>query len=127
MKSLSKNNRFLYWAQIIVVGLVVGIGIQFVQAWTGPSQSAPNGNVSGPLTTSGVQQTKTGDLILGNDLAVSRNTVLGSYVSTSNTLGLCLSGVCHTTWASVLSGAPGSGVTSIQEVLALRSINQLVR
>lgn len=113
MKSLSKNNRFLYWAQIIVVGLVVGIGIQVVQAWTGPSMSAPNGNVAGPLTTSGVQQTKSGNLILGNDLAVSRNAVLGSYVSTSNTLGLCLSGVCHTTWASVLSGVTGGGVTSI--------------
>lgn len=112
MKTLSKNNRILYWAQIIIVGLAVGFGIQLVQAWTGPSQSAPNGNVAGPLTTSAGQQTKTGNLILGNDLAVSRNAVLGSYVSTSNTTGLCLSGICHRTWASVLAGV-GGGVTSI--------------
>lgn len=78
MKSLSKNNRFLYWGQIIVLGIIVGAGIQLAFAWTGPSQSAPNGNVAGPLTTSGVQQTKSGNLILGNDLAVSRNAVIGS-------------------------------------------------
>lgn len=113
MKSLSKNNRVLYWAQIIVVGLVVGVGIQMVQAWSGPTQSAPNGNVAGPLTTSATQQSKTGNLILGNDLAVSRNAVLGTYVSTSNASGLCLSGICHTTWASVLAGVPGGGVTAV--------------
>lgn len=112
MKTLSKNNRILYWAQIIIVGLAVGLGIQLVQAWTGPSQPAPNGNVAGPLTVGATQQTKTGNLILGNDLAVSRNAVLGSYVSTSNTTGLCLSGICHRTWASVLAGV-GGGVTSI--------------
>lgn len=46
MKSLSKSNRFLYWAQILVMGVIVGVGIQVAFAWTGPSQSAPNGNVS---------------------------------------------------------------------------------
>ena len=101
-------------AKIVLLGLIIGAGLQlmYVYAWTGPSSSAPNGNVSGPITTSAVSQTKSGNLILGNDLAVSRNAVLGSYVSVSNTLGLCLNGVCKTTWpGGVSSVTGGSGIT----------------
>lgn len=104
------SNRFIYWTKVVIVGLTVGVGFQLVQAWTGPSQSPPNGNVAGPITTSAIQQTKSGTLVLGTDLAVSRNTVLGQFVSTSNTTGLCLSGVCYTTWPSApVTTVSGSG------------------
>lgn len=107
------NSRFIYWTKVVIVGLTVGVGFQLLQAWTGPSQSPPNGNVAGPLTTSAIQQTKSGTLVLGTDLAVSRNTVLGQFVSTSNTTGLCLSGTCYTTWptAPVTTVSGSGGIT----------------
>lgn len=108
------SSRFVYWTKIVIIGLTVGVGIQLLQAWTGPTQSPPNGNVAGPLTTSAVQQTKSGTLVLGTDLAVSRNTVLGQFVSTSNTTGLCLSGTCYTTWPTTgVSSVSGSGGISV--------------
>lgn len=54
-----------YWARVVILGLVVGLGLQFAQAWTAPTASAPGGNVSGPITTSGVAQNKQGILGLG--------------------------------------------------------------
>lgn len=60
----STSNR-AYWAQVIVLGLVVGLGLQFAQAWTAPTATAPGGNVTGPITTSGDTQTKAGRLNIG--------------------------------------------------------------
>lgn len=111
MQHSLKNNRFEYYAKVIILGLVVGVGVQLVFAWSGPTQSPPNGNVAGPITTSAVQQTKSGTLVLGTDLAVSRNAVLGQYITTSNASGLCLSGDCRTAWpaGSTISSVNGSG------------------
>ncbi|MFZ2190559.1 MAG: hypothetical protein WAV48_07350 [Candidatus Magasanikiibacteriota bacterium] len=53
--------------------------ITAVHAWTGPSVSAPNGNVSAPVTVSATNQEKTGGLWLGSlgitGKAVSSSTV----------------------------------------------------
>ena len=54
-----------YWLSVIIVGLTVGLGIQFTQAWTAPSAAAPGGNVLGPVTTGGNAQWKTGTLGIG--------------------------------------------------------------
>jgi hypothetical protein len=105
MLSTRITSRVSYWTKVIVLGLIVGLGMQIAFAWTTPTSAPPGGNVSGPITTSSIQQTKLGNLILGNDLAVSRNAVLGGYVSVSNTTGLCLSGVCKTEWDVVPPGA----------------------
>lgn len=53
-----------YWLRVISLGLVVGVSIQFVQAWTAPSSTPPAGNVSGPITVGDVGQIKTGNLAL---------------------------------------------------------------
>lgn len=57
--------KLLYYTQITLLGLIVGLGLQFVEAWTAPGGTPPNGNVSGPLTTSVTSQTKVGGLVLG--------------------------------------------------------------
>lgn len=72
----SKNNR-AYWAQVVTLGLVVGLGLQFAQAWTPPSGAPPSGNVGAPLTTSAVSQTKAGRLNLLQDLSVGTNAIVG--------------------------------------------------
>ena len=55
-----------YWMSVIVVGIVLGISLQFVKAWTEPASIAPNGNVGAPINASGVTQTKTGLLGVGS-------------------------------------------------------------
>lgn len=103
----STSNR-TYWAQVVVLGLVVGFGLQFAQAWTNAPAGGPTlGTITGPITTSGDSQTKTGDLLLGRDLSVSRNinvavgASFGDFVDVTKTGGLCLSNSCKKTWAEV--------------------------
>jgi hypothetical protein len=45
-------------AKIITLGLLLGLGIQFLFAWTAPGGAAPTGNVAGPLTTGNIGQSK---------------------------------------------------------------------
>ncbi len=54
--------KSVYWMKVISLGLILGISIQFAKAWTNPTSTPPGGNVSGPITTSGVGQYKTGKL-----------------------------------------------------------------
>lgn len=51
-----------YWLGIIAFGLVTGISIQFVSAWTEPGSLPPGGNVAGPLNTGAAKQTKAGQI-----------------------------------------------------------------
>ena len=61
--------------------------ITAVSAWTGPSVSAPNGNVSAPITVSATNQEKTGGLWLGS-LGITGKAVSSSTVDSdpNNTL-----------------------------------------
>ncbi len=64
----SKSNR-AYWAQVVTLGLVVGLGLQFAQAnWQAPTASAPGGVITAPVTTSSATQRKEGRLIVGGIL-----------------------------------------------------------
>ncbi len=57
------KNPITFWTGILVLGLTLGLGIQFVTAWQSPSLPAPNGNVPGPITTR-AGQIKDGNLVL---------------------------------------------------------------
>jgi microcystin-dependent protein len=75
--SAISSNR-AYWAQVVTLGLIVGLGLQFAQAWTPPPGAPPAGNVGAPLTTSADSQTKGGRLILLQDLSVGTNAIVGT-------------------------------------------------
>ncbi len=62
MKKLSQ--QLTYWLGVVAVGLVVGLSLQFVQAWTEPTVAPPAGNVGAPLNTGSIGQGKSGGLIL---------------------------------------------------------------
>ena len=62
MKKLSQ--QLTYWLGVVAVGLVIGLSLQFVQAWTEPTVAPPAGNVGAPLNTSGTGQIKTGGVVL---------------------------------------------------------------
>lgn len=45
-----------------MLAIALSFGLSFVYAWTAPTATPPNGNVSAPLNTSATAQTKTGNL-----------------------------------------------------------------
>jgi hypothetical protein len=51
-------SKTIYWLSVGVLGAALGLSLQFVLAWTEPTQAPPNGNVSAPLNTAAVDQTK---------------------------------------------------------------------
>ncbi len=58
----SKKNRpkkkALYWLSVIVVGITLGLTLQFASAWVGPPANPPSANVGAPINTAPVDQTK---------------------------------------------------------------------
>ena len=53
-----------YWGGVVAIGLILGVSLQFVRAWTEPTAAPPGGNVGAPLNTSNLRQIKIGGLIL---------------------------------------------------------------
>jgi len=51
-----------YWLSVIVVGIALGLALQFARAWTEPGEAPPGGNLAAPLNTSGNTQVKMGPL-----------------------------------------------------------------
>lgn len=94
-KNKSFQAQALHWLSVAVVGVVVGVGAQFVSAWSNPGGAPPIGNVAGPLTTGSGDQSKTGGLALNGGVAVGLNDAV-----TSNDQKICLNGSCRTTWPS---------------------------
>jgi hypothetical protein len=58
----SLAQRATYWLGVVAIGLVSGLGLQFAQAWTNPTEAPPGGNVAGPLTTGSAYQKRGGGL-----------------------------------------------------------------
>lgn len=64
IKKIFENG--VWWAGVVMVGLVLGVSLQFVQAWTEPTQAPPGGNLGAPVNTGGSYQLKSGVLaVLG--------------------------------------------------------------
>lgn len=83
-------------------------------AWTGPTQSPPNGNVAAPINTGSSAQAKSGDLaVLGNLGVGTPNPIFKLDVSGSLRAtgaiqadsGVCLGLNCRTTWGFASLGA----------------------
>jgi hypothetical protein len=64
------RSHLITLAKIVTLGLLLGLGIQFLFAWTAPSGAAPTGNVAGPLSAgpSATYQYRVGGLGLGETL-----------------------------------------------------------
>lgn len=81
----SFSRKATYWLKVVSLGLILGLGLQFAQAWVAPTVAPPGGNVSGPVTTGIGNQTKTGNLGVGG-LQVSRD--MDSVKITSSNAGV---------------------------------------
>lgn len=58
-----------YWLKVASLGLVLGLGLQFAQAWVAPATAPPGGNVAGPVTVGDNAQYKTGKLGVNSNIA----------------------------------------------------------
>lgn len=74
----STQKQALYWMFGVVAGVIIGSGVQLVQAWTAPTQAPPGGNVAGPITT-GASQAKSGQLWVNNTSIPSPFNSFASY------------------------------------------------
>lgn len=64
---MGKNKIFLklrYWISVTVVGIILGITLQFAKAWTEPASVPPNGGLGAPITLGNTGQAKSGNLML---------------------------------------------------------------
>jgi hypothetical protein len=135
---MRKGNTLLYWAKVVSLGLILGFGLQFAQAWTVPTQAPPGGNVSGPMTTGNGTQYKTGrlgvnsnvvpvnafevggggDALIGGNAYVNGNVGVGTIAPTQKLdvngnvkgTGFCIGASCINSWPS---GGGSGTVTNI--------------
>ena len=96
----------VWWSGVVMVGLVLGASLQFVRAWTEPTEAPPGGNVGAPINTSPIGQFKHGvlqllGLTLYNDPAVSGVDVTGKVLTAQNAYGA-------TAWAAGGGSSGGS-------------------
>jgi hypothetical protein len=56
------TKQISYWLGVIAVGIALSLVLQFVRAWTEPSESPPGGNLGAPINSGGSGQTKAGPL-----------------------------------------------------------------
>ena len=69
-----KNKKIAYWLSVMVVGVALGLTLQFASAWVGPPPNPPNQNVGAPINTAPVDQTKgdtTGGKINAQDFCLN--------------------------------------------------------
>lgn len=83
-KKISK--QITYWLGVVAIGLVAGLGIQFVQAgWTEPNGAPGAVNIASPINISTNTQNKAGGLGIGGILDVVGNTYLRGNVGIGTT------------------------------------------
>lgn len=83
------KKQLTYWFSVIVIGIALGLAIQFVRAWTEPTSAPPDGNLGAPINTSDLAQTKEGDLKSGGTITASK---------------FCLGASCITSWPTMSIG-----------------------
>lgn len=80
------KHHLTHWLAVIVIGLALGLALQFVRAWTEPAVAPPNGNLGAPINTSATGQTKSGNFTSNGIISAGDQ--------------FCLRGSCISTWPS---------------------------
>ncbi|MFA6973321.1 MAG: hypothetical protein WC238_01095 [Parcubacteria group bacterium] len=96
-----------YWTKISVIGIILGISLQFVGAWTEPGPNPPSGNLGAPINTSVNQQDKAGSLRVTGFRNFSA-TILDGSVTLGNILN-CSGKLYTNSSGTVLCGVDASG------------------
>src|SRR3990167_10081099 len=104
--SLAFFRNITYWLRVVSLGLIVGLSIQFVQAWNAAPGTPQGGNVAGPLTTGNVDQVKNAGLGLTGNLVVG---------SAATPQSICFNGDCRSVWPT---GGSGGTITDYNNLPA---------
>jgi hypothetical protein len=95
------RKQITHWLSVIVVGIALGLGLQFVRAWTEPTVDPPNGNVGAPINTGAQTQTKAGNLNVNGGILIGATTTSGNMgPGILNAAQVCIKGECQSTWPS---------------------------
>lgn len=76
----------VWWSGVVMVGLILGVSLQFVRAWTEPTDAPPGGNVGAPINTGNNLQQKSGSLALLGQLITSYINIPGNVPAAGNVL-----------------------------------------
>lgn len=111
-----KTFKYELWqsAKILSIALVLSMGVQYATAaWTGPTATAPGGNVSAPINVSATSQVKSGGLGVTNFLADSVTVGATTNTSAITSPKFCIGTSCVTAW---------SGPSSVVTLSAIRTL-----
>src|SRR4030042_5770632 len=71
------KKKATYWLGVIIVGIALGLALQFVRAWTEPPAGGPpTGDLGAPINTGNIDQTKSGGLGVRGGFVTGTNTFL---------------------------------------------------
>ncbi len=80
MQKETLAQKTIYWLKVISLGLILGLGIQFAQAWKSPDATPPpEGNISGPITMGSDGQQKAGNLAVNVGWDTNGDSVIDSW------------------------------------------------
>jgi hypothetical protein len=101
LKNLFKKSTHLL--VVAIIGLTVGLSIQFARAWNPPTAPAPGNNIAAPITTVG-GQTINGRLDVTGDIGAAAkrvSTIYAKNIDAGNRIAL--SGTSISSWSAVTS------------------------
>lgn len=104
-KMQNVSQKFTHWLKVVSLGLVLGLGLQFAQAWVAPTDAPPAGNVAGPITTGPNDQVKDGGLGITTNLVVGGSAQISSLANCAS-LGTDAMG-------NIICGGGGSPALSV--------------
>jgi hypothetical protein len=71
---MKQKKQITYWLSVMIVGIALGLTLQFVRAWTEPTVDPPGGNLGAPINTGPNKQVKQGDIcttVTGSEICLS--------------------------------------------------------
>ena len=103
LKKLFENA--VWWSGVVMVGLILGVSLQVVKAWTEPTGEPPGGNVGAPINTGPLAQIKSGVLgVLG--LSTYSINIPGTIPAAGNVL-TAQNASGQVAWAAAATGEGG--------------------
>ena len=103
------GRKLSHWLSVIVIGITLGLGLQFVRAWTEPTVAPPGGNVGAPINTSATAQTKQGGFNILGFLGIGTNSPtkqIDAVGEIKSRTGFCINNSCISAWPTAGTPTP---------------------
>lgn len=84
--------------RLIALAAVLGLGVNYALAWTGPTSAPPSGNTPAPINVGGATQIKSGSLGVADFVANSVTVGSTANASAITSPKFCIGNSCITSW-----------------------------